>query len=71
MVNGTTEAGDFFDDAAAEEAIFRVGGQKDGFNLRREGFVRVCHLQFHFKIRDCSQSTQQDLRLTHSGIGDG
>lgn len=70
MINGTTEASNFLNNAAAEKTIVRVSGQKDSFDLRGQGFVGVCHLQFHLKIGDCPQPSQQNLCLTHSGVGD-
>ncbi len=71
MVYGSAEAGDFFDNTAAEKAIFRVSGEENGFNLGGEGFVGVCHLQFHLKVGHGPQPPQEDLCLAHSGIGDG
>ncbi len=45
MVDRTAEAGNFFDIAAAEEAVFRRSCQKNSFQIGRQRFIRMRHLQ--------------------------
>lgn len=50
MTDGTAKAGNFFNQATAEEAIFSRCCQKQGLNIIGEGFVGVGHLQLFLKI---------------------
>ena len=50
MVNRPPKLSDFLDKATAQETVLGRGGQKHGFDVVREGLIRVSHLQFLFKI---------------------
>jgi nicotinate-nucleotide pyrophosphorylase len=50
MVNRAAKFGNFLDQAAAEKAVFSGGGQKHRFDVIRQGFVGVGHLQLFFKV---------------------
>ena len=58
MVNGPPKLSDFLDKATAQETVLGRGSQKHGFDVVREGFIGVSHLQFLFKIGKNPQSSQ-------------
>jgi hypothetical protein len=58
MVDRTAKASNFFDQATAQKAVLVGGRQENGFNVIREGFVSMCHLEFFLKIRKYPQTSQ-------------
>jgi hypothetical protein len=71
MINRTTETGNFFDHTATQKAVLIRSCQKQSLDFGGKSGVGVRHLQFHLKVRNCSQTPDQNAGIVHAGIGYG
>ena len=69
MVDRAAEAGNFFDIAAAEEAVLSRSCQKNGFDIGCQSLIGMRHLQLHLEVRNRAESPQQHFGLPNSGVG--
>jgi hypothetical protein len=69
VIDRTAETGNFFDIAAAEEAVFGRSCQKNGFDIGCKRFIGMCHLQLHLKVGNRAESPQQHFSLPNLSVG--